>query len=497
MQYAYQVILGKSVSDRAYKPRQSNHISVSSISYQKWQALTGTLLLAVIFYAFLPDYLPYHPTDILGVLLLPFIAQKGTKSKKWFYLTAAIALWLINRDDLNTLYYASFICTALFWWEYLGFRFNYLPLFLLAVIAPITRRIFYTWSFPIRLEMSNLAAKSLTFIGLPTEVTGNVIYFNETAFSVDPACTGLKMLTIALVFGIFILAWYERQFQKRMNFMSIVAFLLLTLFLAIFANFSRLLALIIFHILPENPMHEMIGLFAVALYVLLPMFWLGKFYVRRFGKDFVEEEKVTKYDKIETQIGQIKLIFADFFGIFNRKSIYDQVNWWKKLAVFTSLGALITIGGIENQRPEWNADEELHALEIPDFEKEILVNGVVKLKKKDALVYLKPPVASIGMPHDPRYCWQGDGWEFKHIREEQINGVSVYAAQLQKEQTTLYTLWWYDNGEHQTIRESEWRWGAMKGGEGYRLVNVTGVEEGNVKKEAENLIINGFGGSIQ
>ncbi|MEM6700020.1 MAG: archaeosortase/exosortase family protein, partial [Bacteroidota bacterium] len=209
----------------------------TATSFQQWQTLIGTLLLATVFYTFLPDYLPHHPTDILGVLLLPFVAQKGNTRKQWFYLSAALVFWLINREGLNTLYYASFICAALFWWEYLGFRFNYLPLFLLAVIAPITRQIFYTWSFPIRLEMSTLTAKSLTFIGLPTEVTGNVIYFNETAFSVDPACTGLKMLTVALVFAIFILAWYERQLQKRMNFISIVGFLLLTLVLAIFANF--------------------------------------------------------------------------------------------------------------------------------------------------------------------------------------------------------------------------------------------------------------------
>jgi len=439
-------------------------VLLNSISIQKWQALLSTLLLATVFYVFLPDYLPHYPTDILGILLLPFVAQKGNTRKQWFYLVAAIGFWLINRDGLNTLYYASFVCTALFWWEYLGFRFNYLPLFLLAVIAPITRQIFYTWSFPIRLEMSELAAKSLTFIGLPTEVTGNMIYFNETAFSVDPACTGLKMLTIALVFAIFILAWYERQFQKRMNFLSIVSFLLLTLFLAVFANFSRLLALIIFHILPENPMHEMIGLVAVGLYVLLPMFWLGKFYVRRFGKDFLENKDLLNFGNLANQ------------------------SVWKKLTVFTSLGALIIIGGIENQRPEWNGDEELHAIEFPNFEKEILENGVVKLKKEDVLIYLKPPVSSIGMPHDPRYCWQGDGWIFQHIREEQINGVSVYAAQLQKDQTTLHTLWWYDNGEHQTIRENEWRWGAMKGDEGYRLVNVTSVDKKVVKEQAKILI---------
>ncbi|MEN0046458.1 MAG: hypothetical protein AAF806_05335, partial [Bacteroidota bacterium] len=81
---------------------------------------------------------------------------------------------------------------------------------------------------------------------------------------------------------------------------------------------------------------------------------------------------------------------------------------------------------------------------------------------------------------------------FKHIREEQIGGIAVYAAQLEKEEMTLHTFWWYDNGEHQMIRENEWRWKAIKNGEGYRLVNVTSPNEEIVSDEVKTLIDSSF-----
>jgi len=215
--------------------------------------------LAGIFFFFQIEYLPQHPTDWLGLLLLPFVANEGMSQKKWIYLLFALLSLTLGGGESKFLNY-TFVCSLiLFWWEIIGFRFNWLPIFILVVIAPLTRQLVFVWSFPIRMELGAYAGKALNIVGFSVEVMGNTVFLGGAEFSVDAACTGLKMISIALIFGLFILAFFEKKRKRRMNFISVGFFLFGILILTLLANFSRLLALIIFHIAPENILHEAMG----------------------------------------------------------------------------------------------------------------------------------------------------------------------------------------------------------------------------------------------
>ena len=309
------------------------------------------------------------------------------------------------------------------------------------------------------MELGAYAGKALNAVGFSVEVMGNTVFLNGAEFSVDAACTGLKMISIALVFGLFILGYFEKEQNRRMNFISVGVFLLGILMLTLLANFSRLLALIIFHIAPENILHEAMGLAALLLYVLLPAFVIGKYYVDTFGKEYLKKD-------IELQ------------------NDFDL----KKSLLLLSFFALGVFGnGFIHQSSTLKIDPRLAQLQMPTYKKSILKSGVAKFEKEHLLVYWKPPISSLGMPHDPRYCWEGAGWKFKHIHKTKIGEIPVFSAEIEKDSTILKTVWWYDNGSQKTIEESEWRWNTLLGKDTYSLVNVTSDDEKILKTEVRKL----------
>jgi len=107
---------------------------------------------------------------------------------------------------------------------------------------------------------------------MDAQADGNIILLNGSDFNVEPGCVGLNMLVTGLVMGLFILAHFERQYQRTFNFLQVSAAMLFVLLLSVFSNYIRLLTLVIFYILPENPLHELVGIFCLMVYVLLPFY---------------------------------------------------------------------------------------------------------------------------------------------------------------------------------------------------------------------------------
>jgi len=107
---------------------------------------------------------------------------------------------------------------------------------------------------------------------MDAQADGNIIILNGSDFNVEPGCVGLNMLVTGLVMGLFILAHFERQYQRTFNFLQVSAAMLFVLLLSVFSNYIRLLTLVIFYILPENPLHELVGIFCLMVYVLLPFY---------------------------------------------------------------------------------------------------------------------------------------------------------------------------------------------------------------------------------
>ena len=111
--------------------------------------------------------------------------------------------------------------------------------------------------------------------------------------------------------------------------------------------------------------------------------------------------------------------------------------------------------------------------------------GVQKLTKKDVLIYIKPPVKPYQLEHSPTICWQGSGFKFHQIEERLFHGTDIYFGTLKSETKTMYTAWFFDNGEIATIDPFKWRWLALNGAPGFSLVNITASSPEKLTKELE------------
>jgi hypothetical protein len=79
--------------------------------------------------------------------------------------------------------------------------------------------------------------------------------------------------------------------------------------------------------------------------------------------------------------------------------------------------------------------------------------------------------------HTPLMCWKGSGYEFSGVTTMAVAGVRVYKGILVKDDSTLYTAWWYSNGPVKTVSQFDWRMRMLKGESKFCLVNVTARDE--------------------
>ncbi|MEM1320317.1 MAG: exosortase N [Bacteroidota bacterium] len=409
-------------------------------------ALLLLLAFGGIYIAFQQAYLLLDFSFVLGLLLSPFIIRGGQGVGGHRFAGWALAGFLLLFWERNSsLYFFSIGAAMLYVLEQWRGRLNKLSLALLLLLSPIFRQVLNGWSFPIRLWLSEQAAAALGTLGYTASAQGNIIILNGIEHAVDPACAGLKMLSTALLLGLVLLAYRERQRQAYIGFLPLGLSLLLLLLLAVVANFNRLLALVIFHILPGHPMHDGIGLLSLLLYVWLPFYFFTGFWWK------AEKERSPEWR--------------------------GQPLSWRSWGLSGLLLLLAIGGGRQFGQPLQMEDARLAAFRPADFEASLTTNGVLQLKRSDALIYVKPPVKPWQGSHDPRICWRGSGYDFARVEKVRLAGGEVYKGELVKGEERIYSAWWYDDGEAQTVEEWDWRWNSWWRGRSYYLINVNTAEE--------------------
>ena len=414
----------------------------------------------LLFLYFQPNYLPLNFSLFLGVLFAPFIIQKVGNRSHRFLVPALVLGGLLCFIQTNSIYYFFALLVLLYMLEAGWGRLNNLPLFLGLVLSYVSQQILNNWSFPIRLQLSAYVGEVIRFLGYQVEVTGNIIILDGMPFSVDPACMGLKMMVTAQLLALVMLGYYERKKQIVFSIKEISAYLVVAMGLTVVANFTRILALVLFHILPENPLHELMGLLALGVYVLLPIYFLLAFLL----------------ENRQAYQAQLK--------------IRSVVNLVPAALPKITLIALLAIHGYLAKQPIPTITAPYPMAVLEDFTQSQTENGMLKLENDSTLIYIKPPVQFFQGNHDPRVCWSGSGYEFANIQVEQIGATSIYTAILKHKEDQFYTAWWYDNLQVQTIEEWQWRWDLFQGKQGYYLVNVSSLDRVNLRKQAKALLVN-------
>ncbi|PHN01763.1 exosortase N [Flavilitoribacter nigricans] len=398
----------------------------------------------------------YSFTLWLGLIFAPYIVRRvGTDpSRRWLWVALPLGLILCFRHSTSLFY---FFCgfSVLYLLESTWGRLNNLPVFLMLLLSTLASQVAYIWSFPIRLQLSRWAADVLSVAGWEAVAQGNVIVLMGQEFSVDPACMGLSMLLTGSLLALFMLAHFERKLNRVFSVPEIMAYLSGVFLLLILANFTRLLALLVFGIMPDNPAHDAIGLFSLVVYVLLPFYFYLQLSLRKRDPQ-LEKTSLTP----------------------RRRS---AMKW--DLLAGASILVLLLCNGPKFQQPWVVPDQSIAEIELPGFRSELVEGGVLKLENDGALIYIKPGSKPFQATHDPRICWRGTGYEFTHIEKRAIGGELLYTAHLQKGNDRLYTAWWFDSGRERTVEEWHWRWTALSKGRKFRLVNVTALNPTELERE--------------
>ncbi|MER2997681.1 exosortase N [Pontibacter populi] len=411
---------------------------------------------------FLGEYLLWDSQWILALVLVPFVAQVQLQkvfAPALFIATIALAILAATLQN-STLYFFTFVVAIWCGAQLIVGRISLYPVLLLAVASPIFKYIANILSFPLRMQLTTWAVAILKTMEKQAEAAGNIILVNGKEFSVDPACAGLSMLSLALILAVFILAHLQRTNQKVLPVWFIGLMLGFMLLLNLVSNLLRILLLVWFEILPDNPLHDVLGLLCLLIYALVPFYFTSKWLQQHLAE-------VSQTIDLKSTISLRGSLLLNYMLLL--------------LLAGTGLK-------IRSEKPMLALEQTVP--ELKGFETSTLENGVTKYSSDDVLVYLKPVQAFYSTEHHPLICWEGSGYKFRHVQQRQFGNYSVYVGELQKGKDTLYTAWWMDNGQHRTINQWDWRTRMLKGEANFRLVNVTVAQKQELPQAIVTIIKN-------
>lgn len=407
-----------------------------------WPALY-LLLLAVS----LKGYLPYHQANFwLGIIALVifFRYPVGEKGGYRFLFASIVFMGIYLILPVKTVSFLALMCALLFSIEAIAGRLHLAVLPIIFLMSPVANYISQVFSFPVRLQLSDWAAKMLVLTGHKAEAIGNGIALNGTIFSVDDACIGLSMLVCSMLMGLISIQLYEIKLQKRLPVRFLPIVLLYFLFFNIVSNLLRIFCLVYFQLLPNTLAHELTGLGCWIVYGIATSIWLVKMMVLYLGKpQQVQPNAITHQTKLPyyqiTQFGLLMLMSA---------------------TVGSGVGTEIL-------------SKESLQIPVKGYKVTPLQHQVTRLQNEESLIYIKPILGFYSTDHNPSICWRGSGYAFKEIREENKFNMVMYTAKLEKEGATLFTAWWYESGNHRTIHQWLWRWKSLRQNKQYSLINIT------------------------
>ncbi len=389
----------------------------------------------------------------VGLCLLIYVLKVGVASSKSFRfflptLVLAVVSFYIPTFSIR---YLLLVAALLLCLESMFGKLSGLAFFCLLLMSPLFRYASETFTFPIRIWLSEISGQILRLLHFQIEINGNMIIMNGNDFLVDAACTGLQMLGFSFLLSVFLLAYYQDVYQKKIGLGWQLLALIITFLFNILSNLCRILLLIILRIAPENSLHDLIGICCLLIYVWLPMVWI----IKQLALKQNHKPEALKVEKT-----------GIFQWVFNGLSL-----------VLTSYLVLSFSGSEKIQSKEITISKERL-----NYETKVLKNGITQLKSETALIYLKPIPDFYSGEHSPVFCWKGSGYTFKKIKEEVVQSYKIYTGVLSNKNDKLYTAWWFTNGEVITNSQLEWRWRVLKGETHFELINVTANSEHELKK---------------
>lgn len=441
----------------------------TSLKYQigKMNAKTWgpILLLSVPGLIAIPNLMHYFTLDlnlILCFMSIPMLLVRRESRKGHLLGYLSIALFILYFIyHLQTVFFFAICALFLYLIEKVYGKQSRLFYCLIFLSTPIFKYIVKVFGFPIRLKITEFATQILQLIRPDMLVDGNIITLDGIDFSVDTACIGLNMFITSFIILILLIAFFQQQSKKVITLPWVGLLLSINLLLNLLSNLCRVVILILFKSMPETFSHEMYGLISFFLYNLLPMYFITKLVVQEFGKqELIKEQNQNNYSLIT------KIIYGLSIGCIS----YTMLN------------------AGEIKRKEFDAS--FKELQLNDYTKRMMESGVVSFTNEQAIIYIKPFNQFYSSDHTPLICWKGSGYKVKNQKIRNSGNKKVFTATLLKKEAILYTIWYYDSGNKQTLSQLNWRWNNFRYNDRYRLVNITCNTKEKALEIANNLQLN-------
>lgn len=254
-------------------------------TWQRWRRiLTGVYILASI--AALHDYIPLlSPVTVVGILaLLHTPSGENLPPQRFrFAWPALLFMTLYFFMPERTLLYGALCCAACLLLETFYRRLVATVPIILGLLSPVSAFFIDDASFPIRRWLTAVAAGLLGFAGLPVSVAGIEITVHNHPFFVDHAVEGLHMLLLSLLAGLLLINYYQSHYRRRLRLIPIGLLLVMAAAFNVITNLFRIIALVIFRIVPANPLHHLLGLVFLLAFMFLPLMGLTRWTTRRWG----------------------------------------------------------------------------------------------------------------------------------------------------------------------------------------------------------------------
>ncbi len=435
----------------------------SSNHWHSWLRATGILIgILLCSLLFLKNYFIIQNTTIFGLMIFPYLIiiekkkQYSYRYLPWAFFLVIFGLWLPVK---SIFFFTAILCALAFIEIWVG-KTNHLPLFLIFLLSPMLIYFRSILGISIRFYLSEFAAKILSFTGLPIQVLGNTIQYNQEVFSIDPACMGLSMLTHSFLLGLFIMAYFQKSTNHILSFHKNI-FLLVSLFIFnLISNLIRIICLILLKVYPELIAHDVFGIICLILYVLIPFYFLCKWV----------------YNHHQDEKGYLNIAINN--NLIVRKKIFS---------VLLFIGFMYQ--GFKTNQHFSNFKILPKYCNISNYKKELAATDVLKFSKENVLIYVKPIPHFYSAEHSPLICWNGSGYHFKRIEKQLIANTKVFVGILQKDkEPPFYSCWWFDNGQHKTNSQWNWRTNAIKTNTQYSLINVNAPTYEKMKKETMEVL---------
>ncbi|WP_109830329.1 exosortase N [Reichenbachiella versicolor] len=418
--------------------------------YKLW--LLAAAIPLIIFGIMYPHYLRDHTFFWICLVTLPLSAQPAYNKVNLNLYWIGLIIGAVSLLLPTTIGIYMIMCTLLILLLRSAMGNIQLTLIIHAFIAsPFFSYFNSLVSFPLRLKLSQIVTFILENVGLEARIEGNMVYMEGTSFLVDEACAGLKMLGYGLLFGTIIIAQLSRH--KKVTLPRLLGFYTVLLGLIVSGNIVRITLLILFKIMPEHWLHEVLGISIYAIQILIPFYFVVNWSLKK--QEAVKESAV------------------DFVRVFPTPKY------------FTLLSVFLVVILLQQTKRNHLPHEPIH---IQGFVSKQVHGDVTKLTNDNALIYIKPPVAPYRADHNPMICWQGSGYSFKKIDKWNMNQTIINHAELIKGKDKIYTAWWFQSHQSMTGDQIEWRKQAIMNNEPFYLVNITCDSREELKRQIHILL---------